>query len=314
MADQLGREARDQLRHRGEVGDPGGHDHLLGAELLAVVETQPEAPTVAGHVGHARLLEVGHVAPLEVQAVLHEGGEGNGLVRGVVGQVVLEAVVGQGGARVRGRQVRGEPVRLQEHPARHRRTPGVQGAPEDAEVGSPPVQVRRDGQPVRPRSDDGGVTLVHHGKLLGLDRRTSDRGCSGVASRACGFPRPLGTTLGDRVVAEPPTALANPSIGYEPRTAILRLRSPRGRVVGSRPLGRSGRSVLRARRRRGAAPLMPAARGLSRKQAASATSSRVTTGHPGGSPPRTGREPRGRLPWSAPIGRPRTAPTRGSAC
>ena len=77
--------------------DAGGDDDLLGAELLAVARAR-ETSTVADHRGHGVLLEVGHVPPLEVQAVGHEHLKWDRQFRRVVGQAVLEAVVRQGGA------------------------------------------------------------------------------------------------------------------------------------------------------------------------------------------------------------------------
>ena len=98
------------------MGDAGGHDHVAGLDLLAVLAGDAVAPRrpQLDRCDHARF-ELGNEPPLEVEAVLDERLHRHGDVRRVVRQrcpaVVLERRVGQ-----RHRQVGRKPSDLSSMP------------------------------------------------------------------------------------------------------------------------------------------------------------------------------------------------------
>jgi hypothetical protein len=120
---QFGREGGQRRRHVREVLDAGRDDHRAGGDPLAVRERQLEPLALVGDGVDQDLLdrqaEVGG-EPLTVadERVQRDGQAVTGV--GATGRCA-ERLEGVGTGRIR--EVRGEPLRLEEHPARHRRFP-----------------------------------------------------------------------------------------------------------------------------------------------------------------------------------------------
>ena len=214
------------------------HDHAARAEHGTIVERDRKRSVATGHRGDLSAIQIRNSFPLKPSAVVDKGFERNRRPR----SKTRHALVGiERGGRGRTGDIRGDARRTQQHAGGHLLRPELHRLPEALHLDAGTPQVRRSGQTVWTRSNDGNFALPHASDLIPyvplarhVERRVDERAHRGrgeLGTRHGRLPEPRAPDAPDRCLAQ-----RSPTRVREARATSLALTSTTGPPLpASRP-------------------------------------------------------------------------------